>query len=95
MSAYIVFMREKLRDPEEFKNYASCAGATMAGHSAKMRAVNGTFESLEGAPIEGAVIIEFPTMEAAKDWYESPAYREARLLRFKSADYRVFITAGV
>jgi uncharacterized protein (DUF1330 family) len=41
------------------------------------------------------VLIEFPTMEAARAWYESDAYQEARKLRFAGADYRVFLTQGL
>jgi uncharacterized protein (DUF1330 family) len=95
MSAYIVFTRERMRDAEEFQVYSGKAGATLGGHEAKGLAVYGRNETLEGAPIEGAVIVEFPTLEAAKAWYDSPAYREAREHRFKAADYRVFITEGV
>ncbi len=50
---------------------------------------------LEGPEIEGAVVLEFPTFEAAKAWYDSPAYREAREHRFKGANYRAFIVQGV
>lgn len=95
MAAYIVFTREKLCDKAEFDTYSKMAGATMAGHTVKPHVVYGKCETLEGAPIEGAVIVEFPTMEAAKAWYDSPAYREAREHRFKGADYRVFITEGL
>jgi len=35
--------------------------------------------------MEGVVIVEFPTLEAAKTWYDSPAYREARDYRFRGA----------
>ena len=55
----------------------------------------GKGETLEGAPIDGAVILEFPTIEAAKAWYDSDAYRAAREHRFKGADYRAFITEGL
>jgi uncharacterized protein (DUF1330 family) len=95
MSAYIIFTREKLRDKPEFDIYSSQVGATMAGHTSKVLAAYGKCESLEGAPIEGAVIIEFPTLAAAKAWYDSAAYREARQHRFKSADYRAYITEGI
>jgi uncharacterized protein (DUF1330 family) len=95
MSAYVVFTREKLRDQTEFETYSKMAGATMAGHEVKPHVVYGKCETLEGAPIEGAVIVEFPTMEAAKAWYDSPAYREARVHRFLGADYRAFITEGL
>jgi uncharacterized protein (DUF1330 family) len=49
---------------------------------------------MEGAAIEGAVILEFPTMEHAKVWYNGPEYRGAREWRFKSADYRCIILEG-
>ncbi|MDB5309155.1 MAG: hypothetical protein JWO38_3357 [Gemmataceae bacterium] len=41
------------------------------------------------------VIAEFLTTEAAREWYESPAYREARGHRFNGAVYRAIIVEGV
>ena len=95
MTAYIVFTRERLREPADFATYGEKAGATLAGHTAKPLVFYGKTEMLEGAPIEGAVIVEFPSIEAAKAWYESPAYKEAREHRFKGADYRAFITEAM
>ncbi len=95
MAAYIVFTRERMRDEAEFGTYSSKARPSLAGHAAKPLVVYGKCETLEGAPIEGAVILEFPNLEAAKAWYESPAYAEARAHRFAAADYRCFITEGL
>ncbi len=95
MTAYIVFTRERMRDEAEFKTYSATAGGTLGGHPAKPIVFYGKSETLEGAPIDGAVIIEFPTMEAAKAWYDSPAYAEIRKHRFAAADYRCFITEGL
>jgi uncharacterized protein (DUF1330 family) len=95
MSAYIVFTRERMRDKSEFDQYSTMVPGTLAGHAPKVLVGYGTFEQLEGASIDGCVIVEFPTMAAAKAWYDSPAYRAAREHRFKGADYRVFITEGV
>jgi uncharacterized protein (DUF1330 family) len=95
MPAYIVFTRERMRDEAEFGTYSGKARPSLAGHAAKPLVVYGKCETLEGAPIEGAVILEFPTLEAAKAWYESPAYAEARAHRFAAADYRCFITEGI
>jgi len=39
--------------------------------------------------------LEFPTIEAAKSYYQSPAYQEAVRRRFLGADYRAFIVEGV
>lgn len=95
MAAYVVFIREKVRDQASMATYSGLAGPSMAGHEVKALSVYGKHESLEGAPIEGAVIVEFPTIDAAKAWYEGPAYTAAREHRFKGADYRVFITEGL
>ena len=37
------------------------------------------------------VILEFPTFDEAKAWYDSPAYRKVREHRYKGADYRAII----
>ena len=95
MSAYIVFTRERTRDADELKVYSGMASPSLAGHPVKALVAYGKSETLEGAPIEGAVILEFPTLEAAKAWYDSPAYVEARAHRFAAADYRCFITEGL
>ncbi len=95
MTAYVVFTRERTRNAQEMAAYGPAAAATAAGHVFKPLAFYGACETLEGAPIEGAVIIEFADMAAAKAWYGSPAYQEAVKHRFLGADYRVFITEGM
>ncbi len=45
--------------------------------------------------MEGAVIVSFPTMEAARAWYHGPGYTAARQHRIKGSDYRVFLIDGV
>lgn len=94
MVAYVVFIRERLRDAEAMAAYREKAPATLAGHPATRRAAYGKFEVLEGADMQGVLILEFPSMEAARAWYDSPAYREARKLRFLAADYRAVIVEG-
>ena len=95
MVAYVVFIRERVRDKEAFATYSGLSGPTLAGHDVKVLAAYGKNETLEGPPIEGAVMLEFPTIQAAKAWYDGEGYRDAREHRFKGADYRVFITGGL
>jgi len=78
MAAYAVFIRESMKDKAEMDMYSSMAGATLDGHQAKVLAAYGPQKVLEGPEVEGVVIVEFPSIETAKLWYESPAYREAR-----------------
>ena len=95
MATYAVFIREMTRDPAEMQAYAGKAGGTLAGHPVKVLAAYGKQETLEGPQAEGMVILEFPSMAAAKAWYDSPAYREAREHRFQGADYRAILVEGV
>jgi uncharacterized protein (DUF1330 family) len=95
MSAYVVFIRERMRDREEYERYREKARPAAAGHALKPLALYGKHEVLEGPAIEGAVVLEFPTVEAAKGYYHSPAYQDAVRHRFLGADYRVFIVEGV
>jgi uncharacterized protein (DUF1330 family) len=95
MVAYIVFTREKMRDPEEYERYRQKARPAADGHPLKPLALYGKFEMLEGPAIQGAVVLEFPTVEAAKTYYNSPAYQDAIKHRFLGADYRVFIVEGL
>jgi uncharacterized protein (DUF1330 family) len=95
MSAYVVFTREKTLNQAEMDIYHKEIRATLAGHDVKILASYGPFEDLEGPPTEGTVIAEFPSMEAAKAWYDSPAYREVRIHRFQGAIYRGLLVQGI
>lgn len=95
MSAYVIFTRERTTDQSELDTYGTMAPAARAGHDMTARVRYGDFEMLEGDPIEGCVVIEFPSMEAARLWYRSPAYQAAAQHRFAGADYRAFIVQGV
>ena len=95
MTTYAIFIRDKVRDQSEFAVYGSKAGATLAGHDAKALVAYGPLETLEGAEAEGVVMIEFPSREAAKAWYQGPAYQEVIKHRHLSADYRVIFADGL
>ena len=95
MAAYVVFVRDRITDPEEFKTYGQKAPLAREGHDMKALAFYGTIKTLEGPSVDGSVIIEFPTMAAAQDWYDSPLYQDAVQHRLRGAEYRVFIVDGV
>ena len=95
MPAYIVLTRERTHDSEEMQRYSEKAKAAREGHDPQPLAFYGDVEGLEGSDMEGAVILRFPDMAAARAWYQSPAYQEARKHRFLGADYRVFLVEGI
>lgn len=94
MSAYVVFIREHTTDAAEMEQYARTAPAARTGHDITRLAFYGKLDVLEGAPTEGVAILRFPDMAAARAWYDSPAYQEARQHRLKGAQYRLLLVEG-
>ena len=95
MPAYVVFIREKTLDRSELEAYWSRASATMEGRPIKVLVAYGRHVTLEGPEVEGIVVPEFPSVEEARAWYDSPAYREVAEHRFRGAVYRGLIVEGV
>jgi uncharacterized protein (DUF1330 family) len=95
MSSYVIFIRDKMNDPEEFKIYSKMAGAARGDHQLKAHVYYGAVETLEGLEADGVVVVEFPDTAAAHAWYDSPAYQEAKAHRAKAADYRVILVDGL
>ncbi|WP_293901729.1 DUF1330 domain-containing protein [Phenylobacterium sp.] len=94
MAVFAIFIRDRMKDPEEFKTYSAKAGAARGDHPLKAHVYYGALEVLEGPETDGVVVVEFPDMAAAHAWYDSPAYQEAKVHRLKAADYRVILVEG-
>ena len=94
MPAYVIFIRERTLDQSELGTYAKMPRPSLEGLPIKFLAAYGRQEVLEGPVPEGVAIAEFPSMEEAKQWYESPAYQMAAQHRFKGAIYRGLIVEG-
>lgn len=95
MTAYVILIREKLRDEAAMARYAEGAKAARGDHPITALAFYGKHEVTEGAGADGVVILSFPDMAAAKAWYDSPAYQDARTHRFQAGDYRVIFVEGI
>ena len=55
----------------------------------------GAFDALEGAARARHVVIEFPSMEAARACYHSPDYQAALKLRLAASEGEAIIVEGV
>jgi len=96
MTAYVILIRdEPVRDPEAMAEYRNTNRKNAAGFKLTPLVAYGAVEALEGAAPDGVVVLQFPTMEDAKSWYESPAYQAVLPHRKKAADYRAFIVQGL
>jgi uncharacterized protein (DUF1330 family) len=97
MSAYIVFIRNKTHDAEALAEYRDLVRSlSPEDYEFEMvTSASSKFQVLEGDPeAEFGVILRFPSMEKAKAWYESEAYRKAIAIRQSVADSRVFLMEG-
>lgn len=95
MPAYMIALNRALHDRRKIEQYWKAAGPTFQGLGAKPLAVYTPLILLEMmGPLDGAVVIEFPDVETAKGWYESPAYQEAKQRRDGAADVEIFIIDG-
>jgi uncharacterized protein (DUF1330 family) len=91
MCAYLIFTRKKTLDEAELKIYCDKIRATFAGHQVKVLVNYGRHEVLESDPVEGIVIAEFPSFEAARAWYESPAYQASGITALKEPSIPVWL----
>ena len=95
MPAYVIALNRSVHDLQKLEAYWKASGPTLAGRGAKVLSLNTPFATMEAmGPLEGIVLIEFPDMAAAKAWYESPAYQNAKRQRDGAADGEWFIVDG-
>ena len=96
MPVYMLFIREgAIRDQSEIDTYSRMNRESPRDPKIKPLVVYGAIEPVEGAAPDGMVMLQFPTVDDAKAWYNSPAYQAALPHRKKGADYRAFIVQGL
>ncbi len=96
MTAYAIFIREgAITDAEAMARYQSGNAGGAPVTSMKPLAVYGAMEQLEGEPCDGIVILEFPDMQAARDWYYSEDYQSRVPFRQQAAPYRALLVEGM
>ena len=95
MAAYFISFRDRMHDAARYAAYLQKAGASLADRPAKVLVGNGALTPLEGASPDGVVIIEFPDVQAARDWYQSPAYQAVVGERLAVTEGRAVIVEGL
>jgi uncharacterized protein (DUF1330 family) len=87
--------RVDVRDTERYKDYVAAAKPAFEKYGANFLARGGEFTKLEGQVRSRNVIIEFPSMQAAVDCYNSPEYQIAAAIRQEVADAEMVVVEGV
>ena len=95
MSAYVI-VETDITDPERYEQYKAASPTAIAAGGGRFLVRGGELVVLEGdwQPAR-LVMLEFEDLAAAKRWYESELYQEARKLREGAAHLRMVAMQGV
>jgi len=95
MAAYLIAEID-VTDPQTFEEYRKQVPAVIAKYGGKYLVRGGAVESLEGgwAP-KRVVVLEFPTMKQALEWYRSKEYGPLIELRQKASRGSLIAVEGV
>jgi len=95
MVAYIIAEAD-ITDPAKYEGYKQLTPRAIAAHGGRFVVRGGRTETLEGDwHPKRVVVIEFPSYEHAKTFYDSPEYLAARKAREGAATLDLIVVDGV
>jgi uncharacterized protein (DUF1330 family) len=95
MSAYVIVEIDVV-DPAGYEEYKKQAAATVHKYGGKYIVRGGKAEVLEGDwNPKRIVILQFESMERAKEWLNCEEYREPRKMRHATAKTNMIVVEGV
>lgn len=94
-SAYII-ANVDVTDPAQYEQYRKLSTLAMQAHGAEVCVRGGAVEVLEGdwSPTR-LVVLKFPSTQAARAFYDSTEYSQARAAREGAAVMRMLVVEGV
>jgi uncharacterized protein (DUF1330 family) len=95
VSAFVI-ANVTIEDPVRYEDYKRMVPATLVPFGGRFVARGGQVEVLEGdwRP-NRLVILEFPSVERARAWWNSAEYAEARALRQATSRGTLLILEGI
>lgn len=95
MPAYVI-VEVSISDPVEYEEYMKLTPATIAAYGGRFVVRGSKTESLEGNwNPERLVVLEFPSVERAKEWWASDEYSKAREIRQRVATTKMLVVNGI
>jgi uncharacterized protein (DUF1330 family) len=95
MPAYVI-VETDITDPEQYEKYKAAARGAVAAGGGRFLVRGGEVAVLEGDwHPPRLVVLEFEDLPAAKRWFESDVYQEAKQLRAGAAQLRMVAVQGV
>jgi len=94
MPAYIV-VDVTIHNAENYEGYKKLTPASLVPYNGKFIVRGGKTETLEGDWQPGRfLILEFPSVEKAKQWWSSEEYAPAKALRQANAETQMILVDG-
>jgi uncharacterized protein (DUF1330 family) len=95
MPAYII-VDVTINDPKAYEEYKKLTPATIAAYDGKFVVRGGRSECLEGDwNPQRTVVLQFPTLERAKEWWASEEYAPAKKIRQANATTKMLVVEGI
>lgn len=95
MPAYVIADTRPV-DDELFAKYRPLAAESIAEYDGRYVARGGAIDAVEGGwDPEFLIIVEFPSMDRAREWYASAEYAEALQYRHGGLDRRLIFVEGL
>ena len=95
MAAYVI-VDVTIHDKEKYAEYIKQSPATVEAFGGRFAVRGGNVEVLEGNWTPGRfVMLEFDSLERAKEWWSSEMYREPKKLRQSASSANVIVVEGV
>ena len=95
MKAYLI-ARVKVTDPQKYKNYTALTPAAIAEFGGKFLVRGGQVETLEGEDENNRIVVlEFDSMDIARQFYQSELYTIAKAERAGAAEAQFIIVEGI
>ncbi len=95
MAAYFIAQVE-VTDPDRFGEYPKLAPIAVEKYGGRFLARAGATAALEGNwDPPRVVILEFPSLEQVKRFYDSPEYQQAKQVRSGVAKFNMLAVEGV
>ncbi len=94
MAGYVI-AQIQVNDAEGYGEYKKGVGATIEAYDGELLVRGGEAEIMEGEwKLPRTVVLRFPTVERAKEWYHSDAYKPLLEMRKSAADGNLVIVEG-
>lgn len=95
MAAYVI-VEISVTDPTEYEGYKKLTPAAIAAYGGKFIVRGGEAKSLEGDwQPERIVVLEFPSVERANEWWSSDEYSKAKAIRQRAAKTKMLVVEGI